>query len=116
MNVLNEAARQQAAHKAVVESFGKELESTFYSDFTIAELMGGAAAIRDTYKRAFAGWKDNAKMFAELVICLNHKIWQHHEKNAQLAELYNTLWEDADNWANDNYKGEDAEVYFNLTD
>ena len=38
----------------------------FMTDFRIADLFG-ENAIRDTYKRAFAEWKDNVEYFASFV-------------------------------------------------
>lgn len=92
------------------------VETTFWMDFSIADKFG-VAAIKDTYRRAFRAWRSNAKYFAELVITLNHKIWQHYEAhNDTLADLYNTLWSEADAWALDNLKGEDLTVYWSITD
>ena len=69
--------------------------TTFYQDFTIAEAFG-ASAIKGTFSRAFLEWRNNYKYLTELVMVLNHKIWEHYEKkNMQHAELYNELWRKA---------------------
>lgn len=115
-DILKEAARQQAVHAANLAAMGHELQTTFYQDLTIAELMGGAEAVRETFERVNKAWRMDAAYYGEFVIALNHKIWQHYETNEPLARVYNELWEIADDWAKDNYKGDDAEIYFDLTD
>lgn len=47
---------------------------------------------------------------------LNWKIWQHYEKNDELATLYNTLWEKADAYACENLKGEELSYFYRTTD
>lgn len=87
--------------------------STFYADFSVADVYG-PKAIRDTYARAFGEWKSNHKMLTELVAALNHKIWYWHELgDTELAELYDGLWKEADGWAMDNLKGEEL-TYFTM--
>lgn len=94
---------------------GYELTTTFWEDFTIADMFG-VAAIEDTFERAFNEWKSNHIYLTELVIVLNHKIWQHYNKNNKYAELYNELWEKADAYACDNLKGEELSFFYRITD
>lgn len=91
--------------------------TTFWQDFSMAEKFGGKA-IRDTYHRAFSEWKDNYKYLTELVMVLNHKIWQHYDprEDSPLARLYNELWEEADLWAQENLKGEELDYYYQVLD
>lgn len=70
----------------------------------------------DTFNRAFDEWKSNCKYLTELVMVLNHKIWQHHEGNKELASLYNDLWQKADVYAGETLRGDDLEYYFQVTD
>ena len=92
------------------------IPNTFWLDFTIADTFG-AHAINDTYKRAFAEWKDDYKMLTALVITLNHKIWQHYEnKNNELSQLYDKLWKQADTFAYNTLKGEALEYFIETTD
>ena len=92
------------------------MPNTFWSDFTIADAFG-INAIKDTYKRAFAEWKSDYKMLTELVMVLNHKIWQHYEQDhSEYAELYNNLWGQADTYAMDNLKGEELSYFLEVTD
>lgn len=94
---------------------GYETMTTFWEDFSIADHFG-IKAVKDTYNRAFKGWKDNYKYLTELVMVLNWKIWQHYETNEPLAKIYNELWQQADNYACENLKGEEAEYFFRVTD
>lgn len=89
--------------------------TTFWDDFSIAERFGEDGVI-DTYRRAFNEWHTNYKYLTELVMVLNHKIWQHYERNLQLAELYQRLWEDADAWACNNLSGDELSYFYDVTD
>ena len=94
---------------------GYEMKTTFWQDFSIADAFG-ISAVKDTYNRAFNGWKEDYIYLTELVMVLNWKIWQHYEKNEQLARVYNDLWEQADEYACEHLKGEEAEYFFRVTD
>ena len=89
--------------------------STFWKDFSIADAFG-TDAVSDTFKRVFTEWHSDYKMFTELVLVLNHKIWYWHEKNFKLAKLYNLLWERMDLWAQENLKGNELDYYYRTTD
>lgn len=94
---------------------GYETKTTFWEDFSIADVFG-VNAVRDTYNRAFKGWKDNHIYLTELVMVLNWKVFQHYENNKPLAEVYQELWQKADYYACNNLKGEEAEYFFKVTD
>ena len=94
---------------------GYEFISTFPMDFTIADKFG-MDAIKDTYNRAFAEWKDNYIYLTELVITLNYKIWEWYEKDETIARVYNDIWEQADTYACDNLKGEELSFFYSITD
>ena len=94
---------------------GYELETTFWMDFSIADAFG-LGAIEDTFNRAFNEWKDNYIYLTELVIVLNHKIWQHYESNDAYAKLYNELWKKADLYACENLKGDELIHFYEITD
>ena len=92
------------------------MDNTFWQDFTIADNFG-INAIQDTYNRAFNEWKNDYKMLTELVIVLNHKIWQYYKlQNEQFTNLYNTLWEQADSYACNNLKGKELAYFYDTTD
>lgn len=99
----------------MLEQTGYECFTTFFEDFTIAEKFG-LNAVKDTFNRAFKEWKSNYKYLTELTMVLNWKIWQHYEKNDELAELYNSLWEKADTYAGEHLKGDELYYFCNTTD
>lgn len=115
--VLKYANQKLAQWRAGVENMnGYKSFTTFYADLTIADFYG-PQAVRDTYKRVNESWRDNYKYYTEFVLCLNHKIWEHYDAgNEELARVYDEIWREADEWAGENYKGEAAEWYFNVTD
>ena len=94
---------------------GYELQTTFWNDFSIADRFG-LSAIQDTFNRAFEEWKGDYEYLTELVLVLNHKIWQYHEKQPEYATLYNTLYEQADQYATENLKDEELSYFFDVTD
>ena len=94
---------------------GYELTTTFWEDFTIADFFG-EAAVEDTFKRAFEEWKNDYVYLTELVIVLNHKIWQHYETNESLARVYDDLWVKADAYACRHLKGEELSFFYRITD
>ena len=93
-----------------------ECQTTFWNDFSIAELFGNEA-VRDTYKRAKAEWKKDRIYGTELSMILNHKCWYwYKEQNTKLSQLYAGLWEEWHNWVLENWKGEDLTYYLRVTD
>lgn len=99
----------------MILGYNYETKTTFWEDFTIADCFG-VSAIRDTFNRAFDEWKSNYVYLTELVMVLNHKIWQHYQTNEKVAKLYDTLWRKADAYACDNLKGEELTYFYDTTD
>lgn len=89
--------------------------TTFYEDFSIADIFG-ADAVRDTFNRAFEEWKTDYQYLTEFVMALNWKIWEHYETKPKLAMVYNELWEQADLYASENLKGEELSYFYRTTD
>lgn len=95
---------------------GYEMESTFMMDFSIADRFG-AAAVKDTFKRAFKEWRTNYIYLTELVVTLNLKIWEHYEKNNMiLANIYDDLWRTAESYVYENLEGDELSFYYQVTD
>lgn len=94
---------------------GNEVKTTFWEDFSIAERFG-LSAIQDTFNRAFKEWKEDYEFLTELVLVLNHKIWQYHETKPEVAELYDSLWRQADRYAIENLKGGELDYFCEMTD
>lgn len=93
-----------------------ERETTFWTDFTIADRFG-EKAIKDTYSNAFKYWKDNLMYITELVIVLNWKCWEHNDKgNTRLSKLYQDLREKTHDWCLENLKWNDLKYYYQKTD
>ena len=89
--------------------------TTFWSDFSIADVFG-KEAVQDTFNRAFTEWKSDVRYLTDLVVVLNHKIFQHFNGDRELSKLYDALWKIADSYAMENLTGDDFEYFFNITD
>ena len=77
----------------------------------------GPAAVQDTFDRAFAEWKDSCVYLTELVMVLNHKLWQwYNSGRPDMAEMYNKLYGEADTYAQEHLTGEEADYYYRTTD
>lgn len=105
---------EKMPHNTLLD-FGYEPKTTFWEDFSIADRFG-VDAIKDTFSRAFNEWKDNYVYLTELVMVLNHKIWQHYKTNETITSVYIELYEQADEYACDNLKGEELTYFYNTTD
>lgn len=100
-NNVQEMSIEKIIEKAAIEQFSfsnyemsyfnYETQTTFWGDFTIAELSGGIDAIKDTFDRAFNEWKTNKVFCTELAMVLNHKSWKHVD-NVDLSKLYADLF------------------------
>lgn len=94
----------------------KRPDSTFYADFSVADVFG-EKAIQDTFNQCFNEWKGNYEMFTELTMVLNHKLWYWYECGIEdYATLYDKLWKQADAWGNENLKGEALEHFCHVLD
>ena len=110
-----ETIKIQTPEWYIEEMIGYKSITTFWTDFSIAEKFG-VAAIIDTCKRALREWNDNYKYLTELVMVLNHKIWQWSEVNDVLARIYNSLWEKVDAFACENLHGEELDYFYTTLD
>lgn len=99
----------------IQEQTGYKPITTFYTDFSIADKFG-INAIKDTYKRAFEGWKTNFRYITELVMVLNWKCWRWYEHNDEYSKLYCALYEELNDWCFDNLKGQELEYFIQVTD
>lgn len=99
----------------IKEKTGYEPQTTLWADFSIADMFGGKA-VRDTFNSAFNEWKNDVVYLTELVLVLNHKIWQHYQTDEPLARLYDILWREADTYACENLKDEELDYFYQTTD
>ena len=121
-------------------TYSDNFSTTFWQDFSVADhtlqltaLKSGSLyflpfkpesskqemkikAIKDTYNRAFKSWKNDYRYLTDLVIQLNHKIWQWYETDEKIARVYNDLWEQADTYACENLKGNELKYFYHVTD
>ena len=90
--------------------------TTFWEDFSIAEMFG-AKAIIDTAKRAKRAYKDDVKYITELALVLNYKAWKYYDDGKiTLSQLYSDLYYAIHDYAMEHFDGKDAMYYFNITD
>ena len=93
-----------------------ECQTTFWGDFSVAELFG-EEAIRDTYKRAKAEWSTDRIYGTELSMVLNYKCWYwYEEQHMKFSRLYSELWEEYQSWVLENWGSEDLGYYLRVTD
>lgn len=91
-------------------------KTTFFEDFSVADLFGGSA-IKDTYRRARRDAKSMGyEALTELVMVLNWKIWQHYETCEPIARLYDTLWRELHEYAVTHLTGDALTYYYITTD
>ena len=98
-----------------------ERKTTYTNDFSIAEgcvPIDGMNAVADTLRNALQNWRDSIEFFAEIIIVLNMKSWEHSARgNRQYAEMYSELYLDAkclyfDWFDKDNKQHDNAMVYY----
>ena len=99
----------------IEEQTGYKPQTTFYTDFSIADRFG-VNAIKDTFKQAFEEWKSNVIYMTELTMVLNWKCWRWYEHNNTLCKLYTDLYHQAAAYCENNFTGDDLSYYYQTTD
>lgn len=95
---------------------GFKFETNVRELFTEAEQKDDVD-IEELYRKLFREWRNDVKLVAELSMCMNWKLWEHHEKgDERLAELYDSLWVRVHGYASDTFTWEDGAYYFRVTD
>lgn len=95
-------------------------KTTFTSDLSLAEWCESmeSGAVLDTLARCLKEWHDNIEYFAELIIAVNMKCWEHHarknpEWSAFYVDLYYIVKDLYFDWFDEsNPKSEDAVRYY----
>jgi hypothetical protein len=95
-------------------------KTTFTSDLSIAEWCESQekGAVLDTLRRCLLEWHNNIEYFAELIIAINMKSWEHHARKnkewcAFYADLYYLVKDLFFDWFDDsNPKATDAVKYY----
>ena len=106
----------------------QKFTTTFKQDFTTADAYG-ISGVQDTFNRAFNEWKGHYQYLTDLVIVLNHKIWEHYrlavanraneeayKQHLELGYLYDQLWKQADAYACENLNDNELEYFYRTTD
>jgi hypothetical protein len=135
MKKVNEFLSKLPKWEQAAENGYKPL-TTLWQDFSIAERApqfgeDPIRAIRETFKSAVLGGRDNYKFMTELALVLNHKLFAHytaaerakkHNKVRaykhfdRLAREYNAAWLAVDNWCVNNLSEEGRAYYEKVTD
>ena len=91
--------------------------TNFWDQFSISD-MNGEKAIIALYKRLLTECKTDYKKLTELVMVLNHRIWLYHSipGHERLAQVYDTLWKNADEYACNNLKDDELLYFYRTTD
>lgn len=92
-----------------------DFSTTFWQDFSIADRFGRGSVIM-TFNNAFNEWKSDYRYLTDLVIVLNHKIYEHYGSDESLAELYDKLWKETDAYAMETLKGDEMNYFLRVTD
>ena len=73
-----------------------ERKTTYTSDFSIAEWcvpVEGMSAIASTLRNALTSWRDNVEWFAEILLVINMKSWEHAARgNNEYGKMYSELF------------------------
>lgn len=126
MNILQKATIAELNWKANLSDMTDYKPfTTFFYDFTIAELVSGISGVRDTFNRVIKSWGKNYKYMTELVMVMNHKIWAHYGRgegdpraNMPMARLYDELWRKAEDTFFKSFNEDETakEYYYRITD
>ena len=92
-------------------------KTSAWQSFSIAEQIS-EREVNDTYKRLFNQMKDDYQLLTELVMVLNHKMFQHSEipGHRRLCELYGNLFESADGYAMKTLKDDQLSYFLSIID
>ena len=101
---------------SIAREIGYEMKTTFWGDYTVAELIDGIDGVKETFKRSFDNWKDDKIYATELAMVLNWKSWQWVEKNEDLSKCYVDLYHRIDEYILSHWNKEDKSYYLETTD
>jgi hypothetical protein len=85
----SEACMERQLH----DMTGRERQTTFMSDMSVAEWVGGLQGLLDTIRDILHAWINNEVYIAEFILCVNWKSWEHYARgNDNWAKVYSTLY------------------------
>ena len=95
-------------------SNGYTLKTNLWADFTIADRFG-ISRVENTFKRAFDERREYAEYVTELAMVLSWKVteWGEYD-NKELKNLYDKLFQEVDEWCQENMQADDLANYLNV--
>ena len=127
MTKVEQEIRAGGNYTAVPNGVALE-KTTFWFDFSVAEKLDGVAGVKDTYKRAFEGWKEDIRYLTALYITMNWKGGEWYGKNDELSKLYYRYQQELDEYIfagekeigddlfYDNFKWDEVRYFIQATD
>lgn len=118
MDILTYAAISEAKWKAFMADITDyQPKYTFYADLSIAECFG-IESIKDTIKRVLKEWMGSIEAITEFVMCVNHKSWEHADRNEELQEVYTNLYYEVQDKVLKHYENDSNALsyYYRITD
>lgn len=125
MDVFQYAALAESLFERKAAETGYKRITTFYSDLSIAEWIGGGEGVKSTYNDIVREWMDDCKFFTEFVLSLNWKSWEWYERSEiskyasqkeearEISEVYANLFYEARDKFYEHFKDDkDALHYF----
>lgn len=113
---LNDAQRFPCAYPEGEEGRPSTL---FWADFSVADAFG-VSSVEDTYRRIGNIKKLQPEVLVELIVVLNHKLWQHYESgNDDLYKCYDKWYNICNDYARSDENGwtqAQRDHYFYVTD
>lgn len=91
-HVFDYAANEEHTFEMNLIGTGKERQTTFFADLSIAEWVNEKAVL-ETVEDVCKHWIDNVEYFAEFILSLNYKCWEWYErKNEEASKFYSNLF------------------------
>ena len=99
-----------------IKASTKVIANTFFSEFRNSNLFG-ESAIRDTFQRAFNGYKYNGEYLAALTAAMNRLCLLSDKKGYErLAAIYANYYYQCRDYALDNLKGDELSYFRRVID
>lgn len=115
-NALQYGACEEQIIENIFAEVGYTRKSTFFSDLSIAEWYG-VKEVEDTIRRVVKNWFEDTEMFTEFVMCINHKSWEHYQRqNAELAQLYSEKFYELKDLVYEKWDREALDYFYKTTD
>lgn len=115
-NALHYGACEEIIIENIFAEHGYERQYTFFSDLSIAEYYG-LSSVKDTVKRVVKNWFDDTEGFTEFVMCVNHKSWEHYQReNQELSEYYANLFYELKDMVYEKWDREALDYFYKITD